>query len=131
MSVPYSPIRQLLQWRAPARTALAAILGAIALSACDPAFQIYGTVKDATGAPIPSAKLALVCEGDDMGRETTSCPDGSVRYDRVGWYPNACLARIRATGFVTQELPIGDHCVRRHGTEACLVVHIDTRLQPQ
>jgi hypothetical protein len=129
MSVP-SLRRRLFWWRSLFEVAVAGTLGTLTLTACDPSFQISGSIKDATGAPIPNAKLALVCEGDDMGEEAASAPDGSVRYGRVGWYSNACVARVRAAGFVTQELPIGDHCVRRHGTGACQVVHIDPRLQP-
>jgi hypothetical protein len=121
---------RLFWWRSLVEVAVAATLGTITLTACDPSFQISGSIKDATGAPIPNAKVALVCGGDDMASEATSGPDGSVSYGRIGWYSDACVARVRATGFVTQELPIGHHCVRRYRGEACQVVHIDPRLQP-
>lgn len=99
-------------------------------AACDPAFRLSGWVKSNTGRPIVGAAVSLSCDGAVQGMSVSTGADGSFVYNRIGWYPDTCLAVVRASGFEGRDLPIGPHCRKRpaHLKDACLDVRIDVVL---
>jgi len=69
-----------------------------------------GSITSAAGLPVAGAMVSLVCDGNAQGAQAVTLSDGSFHADGVGWYPDACVARIAAEGYAPQEVPIGPRC---------------------
>jgi hypothetical protein len=110
-----------------------ALLLLAASAGCDPAFQLKGTVKAPTGAPIAGARVQFSCQGVPHGPLLTTQPDGSFDDQGVGWFPDECRTRIDAAGYQPKDLAIGPYCRARpsHRRDVCVTVQIDATLEPR
>jgi hypothetical protein len=103
-----------------------------ASAACDPAFQLNGTVKTPAGASVGGAKVRFSCDGVVQGKELETQANGSFSELRVGWYEDDCVVRIDARGYDPKELAIGPYCRERstYRRGACIHVEVDTTVEP-
>jgi hypothetical protein len=77
--------------------------------------EMAGSVKDPTGAPVPSAKLTLTNQDSGVARSTNS--DGDGRYHFAAILPGRYSIKAEATGFRTETvtdmvLNVGTHLDR-------------------
>src|SRR6185369_5677618 len=114
------------------RTVWLGSVGVALTVACDPAFTMTGSVTTVDGKPVAGATVSLRCDGVDQGGAAPTRADGSFVDDRIGWYPDTCVAAIRAPGFRARDVAIGAYCRARpsHLKDACLTVQLAAVLVP-
>jgi Carboxypeptidase regulatory-like domain len=66
--------------------------------------SLRGTVEDATGARIPSAKIVLQAADSSLRRESSAEPNGEFRLDEL--LPGRYRLRVTATGFATAQAEV-------------------------
>lgn len=91
---------------------IALVLAAV-LACGDPAWSMTGTVVDATGAPVPGAKVVVTCPGRASPVDTQlTGPKGEVNAGGIPAAPPTCTAEISAAGHATKTVPVTDFCYR-------------------
>ncbi len=95
---------------------LFAILLTATLHAQNPRGSLRGTVQDATGARISSAKIVAHLSSSSMQREAASEDRGEFRLDDL--LPGNYRITISAAGFAPAQADVSiavDHCTRDYG----------------
>lgn len=121
------PHRRQMNSRTPARYFMVTASSLVVLLACDPPFDMEGTVSTATGAPVAGAHVAIECPGgSSVDAEATTDGAGRFHTRAIGWQPANCSVRISAPRLANYVTPIMRVCVKRpsHIQNACLSVVI-------
>ncbi|HEX7602106.1 MAG TPA: carboxypeptidase-like regulatory domain-containing protein, partial [Polyangiaceae bacterium] len=90
---------------------------AVALSGCDPGWNVHGTLVDAAGAPIGGATIAFRCgpRSAPTGPEHTMVSNAGGEFEASGMSHDpgvACSLEIVASGHPTKTVAITDACYR-------------------
>ena len=104
----------------------------VALTGCDPIWNVHTTLRDPSNRPIEDATLAVACSyGRDFGTMAArSDRDGNVHVGGLGsYFPVGCDLFVAKPGFRTHRIRYRDICPA--GPEDCdRVFQFDLVLQP-
>lgn len=101
----------------------------LGLSACDPMFGFYGTVRNSKGVPITNATVDIDCDAVVQNRTATDS-NGTFKGSGVGWRSDDCSVVVVRPGYREAFYTVGKSCVERPSRprNACLVVRVDATL---
>ena len=106
------------------RLALIALL----LSACDPGYQLTGSVESSTGKPVAGAQVTSVCPRPPSPSATSDAA-GKLDGRGMGFFADECTIEVGAPGFAKQVLPVTPNCKERY-LGSCLHVEVKAVLAP-
>ena len=98
-------------------------------AACDPGYQLTGTVKSSTGAPIAGASVTAVCARPPLPSAVADAT-GTLNGRGVGFFADDCKLEVSAPGFGKQTFDVRSTC-RARSMGSCLHVDITAVLTPE
>tara|TARA_R110002096_G_scaffold350395_3_gene543619 strand:- start:67318 stop:67707 length:390 start_codon:yes stop_codon:yes gene_type:complete len=113
-------------------TPLIGVLLLVFAAACDPGFELQGTVHDEKGKPVSGATIHVSCGDNGIAvAETTSDALGRFLGRAIGWRPLDCTVDASASGYEAFSEPIALFCTKKpdHLKTACLKVSGMIRLK--
>jgi hypothetical protein len=108
------------------RTRLALVC--LLLAACDPGYQLTGTVESSAGKPIASAQVTAVCP-KPPNPTATSDAAGKIEGRGTGFFADDCTIEVSAPGYAKQSLLVNPNCKKRY-LGSCLHVELKAVLAP-
>lgn len=102
-----------------------------AVLACDPGFDISGTVSDKFGAPIASVTVNLECPvRSHHNRNVLTDKSGKFQIRRIGCLERDCNVSMQQKGSDSKQYKVRDYCYKTHPAcgQGCNVVKIDAIL---
>jgi hypothetical protein len=96
--------------------------------ACDPGYQLTGTVESSAGKPIAGAQVTAVCP-KPPNPSATSDATGKLDGKGTGFFADDCTIEVTAPGHAKQVLPVAANCAKRY-LGSCLHVDVKAVLAP-
>ena len=101
---------------------------AAGLTACDPGFELEGSVVDAAGRPVENVAVALRCYGSDQASTVTDSL-GQFRLHKIGIFGDECAIDARPGDGRAMSFTIMRHCLKLHGIDKCGHVKLNVQLR--
>jgi hypothetical protein len=107
----------------------------VAITGCDPAVRISGSVRDAEGGAIGGAAVHLECLAARLSvtRDATTAADGKFLMAGVGCVPLQCQLTVQGTEVESTPVVLRGHCSQRYGpcgAETCNVADVTLTVRP-
>lgn len=95
----------------------------VLLVGCDPGYQLTGTVRSSSEAPIAGAVAKALCD-EPPRPEGRSDAAGNLHGAGLGFFADDCAIEVSAPGYRAERFSVATTCSRRLGGSC---VHVDLR----